>query len=128
MARSRHKPLPPARAADGSFLGIKIHQGPLPSPADFEAYEHAQPGAADRLLAMAERDQIARIRDLRTERLIKFTLDILAQLFLYGLIAAAVYLAINNKPLEAFFAGLAPIAAVIYANTRKKPDTTDDEN
>lgn len=119
MARSHHKPLP-AHVTDTSLLGIKFHQGPIPSPADFAAYEQAQPGAADRILAMAERDQIARIRDQRAERLIKFALDVLAQLFLFGLIGAAVYLALNNKPLEAFFAGLAPIAAIIYANTRKK--------
>ena len=30
------------------------HSGPLPSPADMEHYERALPGAADRILAMAE--------------------------------------------------------------------------
>jgi len=35
--------------------------GPLPPAAEFERYEDALPGAADRILAMAEREQQARL-------------------------------------------------------------------
>jgi len=33
-----------------------LHSGPLPDPADFQAYEDTCPGAADRILAMAENE------------------------------------------------------------------------
>lgn len=128
MAQSLRKPVPAGHVVDTSLVGIKIHQGPLPAPTDFAAYEHVHTGAANRLLAMAERDQEARIHDLRFQRLIKFTLDLLSQLFLYSLVAAAVYLALHDKPLEAFFAGLAPIAATIYANIRKNASTSNEQN
>jgi hypothetical protein len=71
------------------------------------------------LLKMAELDQEARIKDQRTERRIRFILDIISQVILCGLVVAAVYLAINDKPLEAFFAGIGPIIIALYANARK---------
>ena len=37
-----------------------FHSGPLPDPADFQAYEETCPGAADRILSMAENDQAIR--------------------------------------------------------------------
>ncbi|UEM21972.1 DUF2335 domain-containing protein [Skermanella mucosa] len=37
------------------------YSGPLPHPAHFEAYEDAQPGSADRILMMAEKQQSHRI-------------------------------------------------------------------
>ncbi len=37
-----------------------LHSGPLPDPADFQAYEDTCPGAADRILAMAENEQAIR--------------------------------------------------------------------
>lgn len=100
----------------------------MPTPADFAAYEQAQPGAADRLLKMAELDQKAGVADMRVQRLTNFVLDLLSQAFLYCLVLAAVYLALHDKPLEAFFAGLAPIVIAIYANTRKKTTQSTDED
>ena len=40
-----------------------IHQSsrPIPAPAEFEHYERVLPGAADRILTMAEKEQSARI-------------------------------------------------------------------
>lgn len=35
----------------------KHHSGPLPAPEDFAAYEQALPGACDRILKMAEKQQ-----------------------------------------------------------------------
>lgn len=37
-----------------------FHSGPLPDPADFQAYEDTCPGAAERILSMAENDQAIR--------------------------------------------------------------------
>ena len=54
-----------ADPADPSFhqggkivLASEIHQGPLPSPADFKGYEDVCPGAADRILQMAEEEGV----------------------------------------------------------------------
>jgi uncharacterized membrane protein len=45
-----------------------IHQGPLPSPKDFEAYDRVLRGAADRILRMAEK-QAAHRQDLKSRAL-----------------------------------------------------------
>jgi uncharacterized membrane protein len=128
MAKKHLEPAHRGQHADAQLVGqIQVYQGPLPPPAELAAYEQAQSGAADRILAMAERDQLAVIRDQRLARIIGFVLDLLSHAFLYGLVVAAVYLAINDKPLEAFFTGLAPIAIAIYANTRKKPSDEHDK-
>lgn len=130
MAQQHLKTVPPAPRADDAQVvsQFQLHQGPLPPPAEFAAYEQAQPGAADRILAMAERDQAAYIHDQRLTRITVFILDVFSHLFLYGLVAAAVYLAINDKPLEAFFTGLAPMAIAIYANTRKTTDPANEDS
>lgn len=36
------------------------HQGPLPSPGDFEKYEAILPGAAERIMTMAEKQAVHR--------------------------------------------------------------------
>jgi uncharacterized membrane protein len=105
-----------------------MYRSPLPPAEELAAYERAYPGIADRIIAMAERDQQAEIQEVRFQQRAKLTVDMFGQLFLFGLVASAVLLALNDKPLEAFFAGLAPIAIAIYANTRKKTLSKDDEN
>lgn len=39
------------------------YSGPLPQPSDFMQYESVLPGASDRILSMAEKEQDARIAD-----------------------------------------------------------------
>lgn len=57
--------LPEARAAGQGFSAIFEHSGPLPPVSAFRGYEEVQPGAADRILKMAEagietsREQVA---------------------------------------------------------------------
>ncbi len=106
-----------------------MQAGPLPPAAELAAYEQAMPGSAERIMSMAEASQHADIREARFEQRARLLHALLGQSFLFGLIAAAVYLAINDKPLEAFFAGLAPIAIAIYANLRGNThDETDSPN
>ncbi len=104
-----------------------MYRSPLPPADEIAAYERAYPGTADRLISMAEIDQRAEIDEVRFQQRAKFAVDIFSQLFLFGLVGAAVFLAVNDKPLEAFFAGLAPIVIAIYANTRKRPPEPDDQ-
>jgi len=120
MAKPHPEPPAPAKPQLNS---------PLPPPAALAAYEQALPGAADRIITMAELDQKAEIRDIWFERRARFIIDLVGQLFLYALVLGAVYLAARDTPLAAFFAGLAPIVIAIYANTRKKsPDANDETN
>lgn len=42
-------------------MQAKHHSGPLPAPETLAGYEHILPGAAERILQMAEREQNARI-------------------------------------------------------------------
>ena len=44
------------------ITGIGLWAGPLPNPADFQAYENTLSGAADRILSHFEREQKARHR------------------------------------------------------------------
>jgi len=114
------------KAESQPYLDLDLHQGPLPHAHDFAAYNKVLPGAAHRILKMAEREQKAVIRLRWADWLAQFVSMLLGKGFLYALVVAAVYLAINGKPLEAFLAGLAPIVAAIYANTRKEDVAQDD--
>lgn len=42
---------------------IKTHSGPIPDPETLAAYDAILPGAAERILGMAERQQISRIEN-----------------------------------------------------------------
>jgi len=117
----RLPPAVPDKKPSTQLVGVHMYRSPLPPAEELAAYERAYPGTADRLISMAEIDQQAEIREVRFQQRAKLAVDIFGQLFLFGLVGAAVFLAINDKPLEAFFAGLAPIVIAIYANTRKSP-------
>ena len=114
------KPAPAVRPDNPSLVGINLYQGPLPPSSEFAGYEQAHHGAAERILAMAESEQKARIRERRLDQVSDFIIDLTSQLFLYSLVFSAVYLAMQNKPLEALFAGIGPVVITIYANIRRK--------
>lgn len=97
------------------------YEGPLPKASEFAEYEKVHRGAAHRIIRMAERALGAEIFAIRADKISKFVAMLLSRLFLYALLLAAVYLVIQNKPVEAAFAGLAPIVSVIYS-TFKKPE------
>ena len=56
--------VPPDRMGEAvqvvSMLIAQSHSGPLPAPRDFANYDRALPGAAERILAMAENEQTHR--------------------------------------------------------------------
>jgi uncharacterized membrane protein len=49
-----------SRALHSSLTVSQEYQGPLPPGGEFEHYERVHPGAAERILAMAEREQARR--------------------------------------------------------------------
>ncbi len=131
MADKHPEIVPAARPASpqpDSSVDLELHLGPLPHANDFAEYDRILPGAAHRILKMAEREQVSRLRLRWGDWLANLLAMILGRLFLYTLLVAAVYLAINDKPLEALLAGLAPIVVTIYANTRKSDTESGDES
>lgn len=62
--RSRSGALRPAQQPTpqaASFAVAKHHSGPLPAPEDLARYEQLLPGAAERIIAMAELEQKHRV-------------------------------------------------------------------
>ena len=58
-------PKPPVPAPNQPPLfgaQLEVHQGPIPRAEDFAAYDRILPGAANRILKMAEREQRSAIR------------------------------------------------------------------
>jgi uncharacterized membrane protein len=71
---------------------IAYHSGPLPSPDTLRHYEMAVPGAAERIIAMAELEQAHRHRMQETS--LKNTVDLTRRGQLFGLIAAIGFMAL----------------------------------
>jgi len=92
-----------------------IYQGPLPQPEHFSAYERVLPGAADRILKMAENQAGHRQgleRRALTGDLIRAMMGtVLAYITFAGAMAGAVYLLANDKPLY----GLAALVTALGA-------------
>lgn len=122
---------------------VTTHSGPLPSPQDLAEYERSLPGAAERIIAMAERQQNHRIecekleltKDIghRTEVVAlqkigakaMFRSDSLGQVlgFIVALlcVSAAIYCAIvlSNTVSTGLFLGL-PVLGLVNAFTSGK--------
>ena len=58
----------PLAGIQSAFQLTQAYTGPLPAPSDFGAFERTQPGAADRILTMAENRQAAEIENQRLTR------------------------------------------------------------
>lgn len=79
-----------------SAIQKTAYSGPLPHPDDFAGYEKILPGSAERILAMAEREQESRICNngklLATQKRGQW----MAFLLVFFMILAAVYLAVQG--------------------------------
>lgn len=56
------------QAVDVTAITAATHIGPLPTPADFREYDTIVPGAGNRILTMAEKEQDLRADIVGTER------------------------------------------------------------
>jgi uncharacterized membrane protein len=101
----------PAARGNGQIVHqsqTSFHQGPLPRPEDFEAYDRVLRGAADRILRMAEK-QAAHRQDLES-RALKGDLTkammgtILAYITFGGSMFGVVYLLLHDKPIQSLAA------------------------
>jgi uncharacterized membrane protein len=111
-----------------------IHQGPLPAPESFAAYERVLPGAADRILKMAEQQATHRQgleRSALNGDIVKSMMGtILAYLTFGGAMVGAVYLLLHDKPIQSLAALVTALGAAfgpkVYADfIRPKPEDHD---
>lgn len=148
---SRKRPLPPLSPSQTSVPLVRQQQiqqvtqtvsysGPLPNAAEMEKYRQISPDWPERIIAMAEKEQAARLAETqkRSERedatvhlaqmeseraneLLKVNSrnTLLGQIFgflsLLVVMAATVFCAIANHPITAGFIGSGGIAMVIAA-------------
>lgn len=111
----------------GTFLAaqhIEVSSQLLPSPQELSQYEQTLPGAAERIFAMAEREQAERHRaqiyaletlrlDNTAERNAEKRGQWMATLFLWGNLFAAVGLAVSGFTVPACILSAAPLASVL---------------
>jgi len=117
---SRNRPVSNSKnhlIAQRQEMMASIHQGPLPKPEDFGGYESILPGAADRILKMAEQQSIHRQK--LEQSVIIFAL-ILGLSYLF----AGMYVTIKGydwKGIALGIGGLASLVGVfIYGSSQKK--------
>lgn len=102
------------------------HSGPLPPAREFAGYESVLPGAAERILRMAEREQDRRIEadraaDDRDHTLVQAQakLALRAQLItavvVLGFVAIVAIAVVKGQQLAGVAATLAALATIIYA-------------
>ncbi|HEV2455534.1 MAG TPA: DUF2335 domain-containing protein [Verrucomicrobiae bacterium] len=111
-------------------VSVQSHHGPIPAPETIAGYEKVLTGAANRIIAMAEREQGNRHKLERRGQILQTGLIFVGQLFAFALglsgIAGGIYLVRNDKSLVGFgvfFASLASLIGIfIYNRNRKEPD------
>ncbi|MBI1386662.1 MAG: DUF2335 domain-containing protein [Rhizobiales bacterium] len=109
----------------------KSHSGPLPAAEDFAAYGEVLPSAPERILAMAEGNQVHRHkledRAMTFQAIERIGSRLIAGLFASGCIFAAVYVAPKSESLAVTIAATT-IGGVVWAfisqprARRQKPD------
>lgn len=100
----------------------RSYQGPLPHPEHFASYERTAPGAADRILTMAEKQQEDRFKANAQDRKRSFVALWIGSILILLLIGVACVAILSGYPTLAGVL-LTPIVslAVIYV-LKKKPD------
>lgn len=118
----------------GSLTQISSYSGPLPHPELFEAYNNILPGAAERILVMAEQQAQHRIK--QEQQLVKSALRqktmgmILGCVLTILILAIVVCLAIYGHPTLAGILGtttLLGVISVFVLGVRPHKENTDKE-
>lgn len=91
---------------------LQVHRGPLPQVEDFEGYERICPGAADRILTMAELQQQQAHKESGNNQLFEFILKMFGQLVALSIIAGLLVFAYF-----AMIAGYPYLAALGFTST-----------
>lgn len=117
------------RELTSAVLQQQIYQGPLPPAEHFAAYNDILPGAADRILTMAEKEAGHRHEIEKRRQGHAFIINVIGQVFAVTIALAGVgggwYLSAKNNPWSgAFMTGLPVLSlAVVFLKTHptKKP-------
>jgi len=104
-------------------VAADYHEGPLPSPLVLEKYDLIVPGAAERILAMAEKDQDEFLK-LRKFQVRSSTFQVyLGQFFAFLFCIGSLYISytaiINGQPWAAAILGAMGVASVVASFLRK---------
>lgn len=97
---------------------MTYRHGPIPDSSELANYEQLLPGAASRILTMAEKQHQSIITLSKLEWLVDFLSMILGRCFLYFLVIISYILVINDKEVAALLTGLAPIVSIIISTLR----------
>lgn len=91
-------PNPQAPSRPGMTLQVRTHSGPLPDPDTLQQYDRVAPGAAQRIIAMGEREQRHRHRIAVAEQVNSLLGVVSAFLIAMAFLAGSVYLGIHGQP------------------------------
>jgi len=95
----------------------KIHRGPLPAPEDFEHYNQSLPGAGERILRMAEKQQDHRHGEERRMVTLEYLMRMMGQLgallALVSMLGTVAYCAMIHEPVTAGV--IAAIGGIVIA-------------
>lgn len=114
---------PPTRAAvhthtESHSLSVTV-SGPLPAPEVIQGYETVLPGAADRIIKMAESEQAHHHKMEEKNEKRRFTASIIGQTFGFVLgmtgIIGGVVLLVNDKSVTGFSVFITSLATLVGA-------------
>jgi len=114
----------PQNNAKGSVQSVSAHhlesyQGPLPHPQHFQKYDEILPGAADRILSMAESQARHRQTIERREQILDGFLGwcgiLSAFMICIAAIGGGIHCILNNRSVSGTILGGAGMAAVVGA-------------
>lgn len=96
------------------FIALRheTYSGPLPAPEDLQKYENVLPGAAERILALAEKQADHRI--FKEQYALRKSTAIFARGQIFGFILALLLVIVG---VVFAFAGFPKLAAVIFSGT-----------
>jgi len=109
-------------------MAQQIHSGPLPAPQTLEAYAKIIPNGAERIMAMAEKEQEFRHELTKTINTRNINIESRGQIFGFILsviiIGSGVYLTATDKQttgLVAVIGGIAILVGAFYYSKKPKP-------
>lgn len=114
---SKKTPVITPPKAKNQIYAVEAFQGPIPHPELLERYDNIVPGAANRIISMAEENHHFRIEQTKLDGEREFLLTISGQicgiLVVVIFAAAAVFLALHDKTIPAAISAGAPLLGLV---------------
>lgn len=103
---------------------VQAHFGPIPPATEFDGYEKTLPGAANRILSMAELEQRNRHDQSRWDRSLEVFGMVCALVFCILAIAGGFYCILNGHEAGGTIVASLPLAAIAGVFIRGRSKTT----